>query len=75
MLNSFAEGHSHHYYAIMTRGFPYTLSVEAGCEMSTQAATDNGKCIKIDLQLQGKELLLPNFPEIKTYLKQVPLYY
>ena len=75
VTNSFAEGHSHHYYAIMMRGFPYTLSVEAGCEMTTQASNDNGKCIKIDLQSKGKKLLLPNFTEIETYLKQIPPYY
>ncbi len=75
VLSSFAECHSHHYYAIMIRGFPYTLSVEADCEMTTQVATDNGKRIKIDLQLQGKKLLLPNFTEIESYLKQIPLCY
>ncbi len=75
VMKSFAEGHSHHYYAIMTRGFPYTLSVEADCEMTTQGSNDNGKCIKIDLQLQGKKFLLPNFTEIETYLKQIPRYY
>tara|TARA_B110001452_G_scaffold71725_1_gene57928 strand:- start:738 stop:1229 length:492 start_codon:yes stop_codon:yes gene_type:complete len=75
VMKSFAEGHSHNNYAIMTRGFPYTLSVEADCEMTTQALNDNGKCIKIDLHLQGKKFLLPNFTEIETYLKQIPRYY
>ncbi len=75
VLNSFAEGHSHHYYAILTRGFPHTLRVEADCEMTTQSATDRGNCIKIDLQVDNEKLLLPDFSQIETYLKEIPLYY
>ena len=75
VLNSFAEGHSHHYYAIVTRGFPHTLRVEADCEMTTQSAADNGNCIKIDLQVENEKLLLPDFSHIETYLKEIPLYY
>ena len=75
VLNSFAEGHSHHYYAIMTRGFPHTLRVEADCEMTTQSSAGNGNCIKIDLQVDNEKLLLPDFTQIETYLKEIPLYY
>ena len=70
---SFAEGHSHHYYAILTRGFPHTLRVEADCEMTTQSAADNGNCIKIDLQVDNEKLLLPDFSQIETHLKEIPL--
>ena len=64
---SFAEGHSHHYYAILTRGFLHTLHVEADCEMTTQSAADNGNCIKIDLQVDNEKLLLPDFSQIETH--------
>lgn len=75
VLNSFAEGHSHHYYAILTREFPHTLRVEADCEMTTQSAADNGNCIKIDLQVDNEKLLLPDFSQIETHSKEIPLYY
>ena len=75
VLNSFAEGHNHRYYAIITRGFPHTLSVEADGDMSTEVEQGLGHCIKIDLALHGENLLLPDFQSIETYLQKVPLYY
>lgn len=43
--------------------------------MTTQSATENGNCIKIDLQVDSEKLLLPDFSQIETYLKEIPLYY
>ncbi len=75
VLNSYSEGHSHRYYAIMTKGFPHTISVEASTDMTSQGAEDLGNCVKIDLAVQGEDLLLPDFQEIEAYLKQIPLYF
>lgn len=43
--------------------------------MSTEVEQGLGNCIKIDLSLQGENLLLPDFQSIETYLQKVPLYY
>ena len=75
VLNSFSEGHSHRYYAIMTNGFPHTVSVEASTDMTSKGAEDLGNCVKIDLAVQGEDLLLPDFQEIEGYLKQIPIYF
>jgi hypothetical protein len=51
------------------------VRVEADWKMTTQSAADNGNCIKIDLQIDNEKLLLPDFSQIETYLKEIPLYY
>ena len=43
--------------------------------MTSQGAEDLGNCVKIDLAVQGEDLLLPDFQEIEAYLKQIPLYF
>ena len=75
VLNSFSEGHSHRYYAIMTNGFPHAVSVEASTDMTSQGVKDLGNCIKIDLAVQGQDMLLPDFQAIEGYLKRIPLYF
>jgi hypothetical protein len=59
----------------MTNGFPHTVNVEAGTDITSQGAEDLGNCIKIDLAVQGEDLLLPDFQAIEGYLKRIPLYF
>ncbi|MGB1984386.1 MAG: chemotaxis protein CheW [Porticoccaceae bacterium] len=75
VLKSFTEGHSHRYYAIMVSNFPHTMRIEADTGIASCGAENVGKCIKIDLMVQGETLLLPDFQEIESYLKQIPLYF
>jgi chemotaxis signal transduction protein len=75
VLKSFTEGHSHRYYAIMVSNFPHTMSINTDSGIASRGAENLGKCIKIDLMVQGETLLLPDFQEIETYLKQIPLYF
>ena len=75
VLKSFTEGHSHRYYAIMVSNFPYTMSFNTDSGIAFRGTENLGKCIKIDLIMEGETLLLPDFQEIETYLKQIPLYF
>jgi len=75
VLKSFVEGHNHRYYAIMVSNFPHTMSIETDSGITYRGAENLGKCIKIDLMMQGESLLLPDFQQIETYLTQIPLYF
>ena len=75
VLNSFCEGHSHKYYAIISKGCPHTLQVEADGDLSSKGMEGAEPCIKIDLVLEGKTFLLPDFEAIETYLAKIPLYF
>lgn len=75
VLNSFCEGHSHKYYAIISKGFPHTLQVEADGDLSSTGATGLDACIKIDLVKEGKKFFLPDFEAIEPYLAKIPLYF
>lgn len=75
VLNSFCEGHSHKYYAIISKGFPHTLQVDADGDLSSRGVEGLDACIKIDLALEGKTFLLPDFEAIEPYLVKIPLYF
>ena len=75
VLNSFCEGHSHKYYAIISKGFPHKLQVEADGDLSSTGATGLDACIKIDLVKEGKKFFLPDFEAIEPYLAKIPLYF
>jgi hypothetical protein len=51
------------------------MSITTDSGIASRGAENLGKCIKIDLMVQGETLLLPDFQEIETYLKQIPLYF
>jgi chemosensory pili system protein ChpC len=75
VLNSCAEGHSHRYYAIMTNGFPHTLSVEESTELKGQPPEAVNTCIKINLTINSSSYALPDFQAIEALLQKIPLYY
>ncbi|MDG1311487.1 MAG: hypothetical protein P8P26_05455 [Porticoccaceae bacterium] len=69
VLNSHREGHSHKYYAIMSKGSPHTLPVGVDGDLSSEGAAGLDACIKIDLALEGEKFLLPDLQTIETFLK------
>lgn len=75
VLNSFCEGHSHKYYAIVCQGFPHTLQIEADGELSSAEGVGQDACIKIGLTLAGKKYLLPDFQAMESQLAKIPLYF
>ena len=75
VLNSFCEGHSHKYYAILSKGFPHTLQVEADADLASTGSVGLDTCIKIELTLDDKKFLLPDFEAIERYLAKIPLYF
>jgi chemosensory pili system protein ChpC len=75
VLHSFCEGHSHKYYAILSKGFPHTLQFEADADLSGTESTALQPCIKIELALEGKKFSLPDFEAIEPYLAKIPLYF
>lgn len=75
VLNSCVDGHSHRYFAIMTKGFPHTLSVEEDAQLLGKTPDAPDPCIKIKLTMDDFSYALPDFDAIETYLKKIPLYY
>jgi hypothetical protein len=75
VLNSHREGHSHKYYAIMSKGFPHTLPVGADGDLSSEGAAGLDACIKIDLALEGEKILATRSSDDRNIPQNIPLYF